>query len=195
MWLRFAALFFLFTALSHALKFDLAAFQPGAGKPRCIRNYVSKDTLVVVTATISGSKGDGQIVNIQVRAGWDWGSELHADAAQIKDTVGNEYGKSKDAVGETRMAFTSHAEAAFDVCFENTLASGMATHCPLPTAHHQHHPTTTTPPHHPALIHPLTPTRPQERTFTRRRARRRYWSGCARLVGDPGGREAEAGRD
>lgn len=43
---------------------------------------------------------------------------------QIKDTVGNEYGKSKDSVGETRMAFTSHIEAAFDVCFENTLTSG-----------------------------------------------------------------------
>jgi hypothetical protein len=43
---------------------------------------------------------------------------------QIKDTVGNEYGKSKDVVGETRMAFTSHADAAFDVCFENTLAEG-----------------------------------------------------------------------
>lgn len=62
---------------------------------------------MVVTATLSGSKGDGQTVNID-----------------IKDTVGNKYGKTKDAVGETRMAFTSHAEAAFDVCFENILADG-----------------------------------------------------------------------
>ena len=38
---------------------------------------------------------------------------------QIKDAVGNEYGRPKDIVGETRMAFTSHADAAFDVCFEN----------------------------------------------------------------------------
>ena len=43
--------------------------------------------------------------------------------AQIKDAVGNEYGRPKDIVGETRMAFTSHADAAFDVCFENQLVA------------------------------------------------------------------------
>lgn len=54
-----------------------------------------------------------------------------ADAAlplQIKDAVGNEYGRPKDIVGETRMAFTSHADAAFDVCFENQLVSSRK-HC------------------------------------------------------------------
>lgn len=40
---------------------------------------------------------------------------------KIRDAVGNEYGKPKDLAGETRMAFTSHADAAFDVCFENQL--------------------------------------------------------------------------
>ena len=40
---------------------------------------------------------------------------------KIHDAVGNEYGKPKDLAGETRMAFTSHADAAFDVCFENQL--------------------------------------------------------------------------
>ena len=48
---------------------------------------------------------------------------------QIKDAVGNEYGKPKDIVGETRMAFTSHADAAFDVCFENQLVSSRK-RCP-----------------------------------------------------------------
>lgn len=43
---------------------------------------------------------------------------------QIKDAVGNEYGKPKDVVGEKRMAFTSHADSAFDICFENLL-TGM----------------------------------------------------------------------
>lgn len=43
---------------------------------------------------------------------------------QIKDAVGNEYGKPKDVTGEQRMAFTSHADAAFDVCFENIATSG-----------------------------------------------------------------------
>jgi len=105
MWLS-AVLLSCLTVAS-ALKFDLPAQQKKHLKPRCIRNYVGKDTLVVVTATLSGTKGDGQTVNIY-----------------IKDTLGNEYGKAKDAVGETPLAFTSHAEAAFDVCFENTLSDG-----------------------------------------------------------------------
>jgi hypothetical protein len=45
------------------------------------------------------------------------------ELSQIKDAVGNEYGKAKDIVGETRLAFTSLADTAFDVCFENLLVS------------------------------------------------------------------------
>ncbi|CAD6585365.1 MAG: vesicle coat component [Alectoria sarmentosa] len=89
---------------SWALKFDLAA---NTGRERCIRNFVAKDTLVLVTAIVDGRKGDGQQVNMH-----------------IKDAVGNEYGRPKDIVGETRMAFTSHADAAFDVCFENHSSRG-----------------------------------------------------------------------
>ena len=36
--------------------------------------------------------------------------------------MGNEYGRPKDVVGEQRMAFTSHADASFDVCFENVFS-------------------------------------------------------------------------
>ena len=55
---------------------------------------------------------------------------------KISDAVGNEYGKPKDLAGETRMAFTSHADAAFDVCFENQLVGHSKQH-PLcaPTEH------------------------------------------------------------
>lgn len=49
-------------------------------------------------------------------------------ASQISDAVGNEYGKPKDLAGETRMAFTSHADAAFDVCFENQLVGHRKLH-------------------------------------------------------------------
>lgn len=53
--------------------------------------------------------------------------EKYADnrsvCSQIGDAVGNEYGKPKDLAGETRMAFTSHADAPFDVCFENQLVA------------------------------------------------------------------------
>ncbi len=61
---------------SWALKFDLQAFPGHSAKhERCIRNFVAKDTLVVVTATVSGQKGDGQVVNMHVsgligRFGW-----------------------------------------------------------------------------------------------------------------------------
>jgi len=55
----------LFSIVSAALKFDIAAQQRGH-RQRCIRNFVAKDTLVVVTATVSGHKGDGQQVNIHV---------------------------------------------------------------------------------------------------------------------------------
>lgn len=40
---------------------------------------------------------------------------------QIKDAVGNDYGRPKDVAGEKRVVFTSLADTAFDVCFENTL--------------------------------------------------------------------------
>jgi len=60
--------FLLLCHFSLALKFDLVA-QPGHGHERCIRNFVNKDTLVVVTAIVSGNRGDGQMVNIHVRVG------------------------------------------------------------------------------------------------------------------------------
>ena len=61
-------IFALLLPLTYALKFDIVA-QPGhsAKNERCIRNFVNKDTLVVVTATVSGNRGDGQMVNMHVR--------------------------------------------------------------------------------------------------------------------------------
>jgi hypothetical protein len=55
-------------ACANALKFDLQATSQShdAKKERCIRNFVAKDTLVVVTAIVSGSKGDGMRVNMHV---------------------------------------------------------------------------------------------------------------------------------
>jgi len=57
-----------FFHLSAALKFDIQA-HPGSEsekKERCIRNFVARDTLVVVTVTVDGTKGDGQILNMHV---------------------------------------------------------------------------------------------------------------------------------
>ncbi|EFQ29164.1 emp24/gp25L/p24 family/GOLD [Colletotrichum graminicola M1.001] len=97
----------LLACCAQALRFDLQATSPHEGrKERCIRNFVGRDTLVVVTAIVDGHKGDGMTVNMH-----------------IKDAVGNDYGKPRDiAGGEKRIVFTSHADAAFDVCFENILS-------------------------------------------------------------------------
>ena len=56
----------LFVAFSNALKFDLQGVNKNTKPARCIRNFVAKDTLVVVTATVGVTKGDGMSVNMQV---------------------------------------------------------------------------------------------------------------------------------
>ncbi|KAL8967220.1 MAG: hypothetical protein Q9183_003019, partial [Haloplaca sp. 2 TL-2023] len=54
-----------FLPFSSALKFDLQAHTGHANKyERCIRNFVARDTLVLVTAIVGGMKGDGQTVNM-----------------------------------------------------------------------------------------------------------------------------------
>ncbi|KAK5987092.1 Endoplasmic reticulum vesicle protein 25 [Cladobotryum mycophilum] len=104
--LRWLCGLLLLLGAANALKFDLLGHGGGENhkKERCIRNFVAKDTLVVVTSTIDGYRGDGMTVNIHIR-----------------DAVGNEYGKPRDVVGESRVVFTSHADSAFDVCFENLI--------------------------------------------------------------------------
>ncbi|KAJ6017523.1 Endoplasmic reticulum vesicle protein 25 [Penicillium sp. IBT 35674x] len=98
------AFFLLVVQIASALKFDLPATSGHGKNERCIRNFIAKDQLVVVTAIVSGSKGDGQRVNMH-----------------IKDSMGNDHGRPKDIVGEVRQAFTSTADTTFDVCMENQL--------------------------------------------------------------------------
>jgi hypothetical protein len=52
---------------------------------------------------------------------WSW----HR-LSQIKDAVGNDYGRPRDVVGESRHAFHAHEDSAFDVCFENILTATHA---------------------------------------------------------------------
>ena len=51
-----------------ALKFDVQAHHghESASKERCVRNFVAKDQLVVVTAIVGGQRGDGQVLNMHV---------------------------------------------------------------------------------------------------------------------------------
>jgi hypothetical protein len=65
-WLRHVCSILLLVSTVTALKFDLQAQHQK--NERCVRNFVAKDTLVVVTATIDGHKGDGMVVNINVRS-------------------------------------------------------------------------------------------------------------------------------
>jgi hypothetical protein len=48
--------------------------------------------------------------------------------------MGNDYGRPKDIVGETRQAFTSPADTAFDVCFENTVTNTRRMPVPSPSS-------------------------------------------------------------
>jgi hypothetical protein len=79
-------LFAFLLPLVAALKFDIQA-HPGhesASKERCIRNFVAKDQLVVVTATASGTRGDGQTLNMHVSclAGSDVEEKEHATVSK-----------------------------------------------------------------------------------------------------------------
>jgi hypothetical protein len=52
-----------------ALKLDVQAHHghESSKHERCIRNFVAKDQLVVVTAIVDGNRGDGQQLNMHVR--------------------------------------------------------------------------------------------------------------------------------
>lgn len=67
--LRWLASLLLVVGAAHALKFDLIAHSGSENqkKERCIRNFVGQETLVVVTATVDGYKGDGMVINMHVR--------------------------------------------------------------------------------------------------------------------------------
>ena len=54
--------------LAAALKFDLhpVSAHDSASYERCVRNFVAKDQLVVVTAILDGYRGDGQRVDMHV---------------------------------------------------------------------------------------------------------------------------------
>ncbi|KAF2874282.1 emp24/gp25L/p24 family/GOLD-domain-containing protein [Massariosphaeria phaeospora] len=97
--------------LASALKFEVHAVpaHDAAKHERCVRNFVAKDQLVVVTTITDGYRGDGQSMNMHIR-----------------DAMGNDYHRPKDVYGENRYAFTSHADSAFDVCFENSLTGKIA---------------------------------------------------------------------
>ena len=67
--LRLLCSVLLLATFAQGLRFELESRKPKEVRERCVRNFVGGDTLVVVTAIVSGEKGDGQTVNMQVRRG------------------------------------------------------------------------------------------------------------------------------
>ncbi|KAG9289208.1 hypothetical protein G9A89_022517 [Geosiphon pyriformis] len=74
---------------------------------KCIKQYVPTDTLVVVAIKVGA--GYNQRIDIDVTDN----SPSH-----------NEYGKRRDVNTDTRLAFTTHADADIAICFTNTLTEG-----------------------------------------------------------------------
>jgi hypothetical protein len=68
MFQQICGLLLLLAVGSQALKFDMQAGNGHGNSWRCIRNFVAKDQLVVVTATVDGHKGDGMQLNMHVSA-------------------------------------------------------------------------------------------------------------------------------
>jgi p24 family protein delta-1 len=70
----------LLVPLVSALKMDVVAHHghESKSKERCVRNFVAKDQLVVITAIIDGTKGDGQQLNMHVSAEF-WSSKSQAN--------------------------------------------------------------------------------------------------------------------
>ncbi|ABN64597.1 predicted protein [Scheffersomyces stipitis CBS 6054] len=68
----------------------------------CVRDFVQEEQLVVVNIKTDGRVGDGQRLELQ-----------------IVDSIGNKHRHKQDVAGTYRVAFTSHHNAAFDVCFTN----------------------------------------------------------------------------
>ncbi|KAI5952388.1 ERV25 [Candida jiufengensis] len=79
--------------------------------PVCIRDFVQENQMVTVNINTDGSKGDGQRLDIK-----------------ITDSLGNNYATRKDIVGNVKLAFTSHNNAAIDVCFINYLEAKWKHH-------------------------------------------------------------------
>ncbi|KAK1924708.1 putative endoplasmic reticulum vesicle protein 25 [Papiliotrema laurentii] len=99
---------FLFSLLLQpilAVKFELVADK--YPKPRCIWNFASAHSLVIVTANVP--PGPGQRVDIEILDGSE---------------KGNVYLSKRDIKGETRLAITTHASADVGVCLKNHLESG-----------------------------------------------------------------------
>lgn len=95
---RLCSLLLLLAVGSQALKLDI---QAGNGHDkhsrRCIRNFVSKDMLVVVTAIVDGYKGDGMQLNMHVS-----GRQTHRQTDRQTPADGPDLGRHGERVRQAQ---------------------------------------------------------------------------------------------
>lgn len=96
----FALVITLLVNSIHALHLEIPSLPTPS--PICIRDFVQENQMVVINIKTDGSRGDGQRLELKV-----------------SDLIGNEYRNTKDVVGHAKVAFTSHHNAAFDICLTN----------------------------------------------------------------------------
>jgi hypothetical protein len=94
------------TLLSLVTALNIEILASGNPEPVCVRDFVGEDQLVVINIKTNGRIGDGQQLNVLV-----------------SDSLGNELRRKNDIGATTKISFTSHHSAAFDVCFTNHLES------------------------------------------------------------------------
>ncbi|CAG8736257.1 15228_t:CDS:2, partial [Acaulospora morrowiae] len=102
--LQYFVLLLSLTTLARGIKFDLPAFPPDSVKSKCLSEYVNAGTLVVVAIKVGG--GYNQKVDVEV-----------VDNSEAR----NKYGHKRDVNEDTRLTFTTHADADISICFTNTL--------------------------------------------------------------------------
>lgn len=100
-WNLWFALTFVIQICS-GLFLDVPATQDS--KPVCIRDFVSRDQLVVVNVKTSGRSGDGQKLLMTVH-----------------DSLGNQYARRNEINKDLTVSFNVYDHVAIDICFINTL--------------------------------------------------------------------------
>lgn len=88
--------------MSCALRLEVMATKHG--EPVCIRDFAQEEQLVVINIKTNGHDNDGQTMLVTVT-----------------DSMNNELRRLKSVTDKAKIAFTSHSNVVFDVCFTNTI--------------------------------------------------------------------------
>lgn len=96
-------------SMVNALKFMLPAQNRLDREQRCIREFITKDTMVAVRGRTSGVPNDGQKM-----------------AVKIKDNKGNLYWSKENVLESFSAVFTPRQDVTVDICLGNTFQDGRS---------------------------------------------------------------------